>query len=84
MRCACADLYRLDGAEAREYASEHLVQTGAPDFDAWTVPYECPATRRVWLLDYPQSQYHGGGPPRLSQLDSSGAPIREENVDPFA
>lgn len=84
MRCACADLYRLDGAEAREYATEHLVQTGATDFESWTVAYECPDTSRVWLQDYPHSEYHGGGSPRLRQLDSSGAPIVGQGVDPFA
>ncbi|GLI28281.1 hypothetical protein ARHIZOSPH14_25230 [Agromyces rhizosphaerae] len=81
MKCACATLYRLDDAEARHYATEHL-QRLAVDNETWSVTYECPGTGRKWLLDYPHSEYHGGGPPRLRQLDFDGTPLEVVLKDP--
>ena len=82
MECACATLYRLDDNEARQYAAEHLTKTGH-DYKSWAVAYECEATGRTWILDYPDSEYHGGGPPRLRQVDNKGVPIEKHGIDPY-
>ncbi len=82
MKCACTTLHRLDDAEAREYATEHLQQVSV-DYETWSVTYECPLTGRRWLLEYPHSEYHGGGPPRLRQLDSEGVPLEDSGTDPY-
>jgi hypothetical protein len=74
VNCACLSLYALEGVEALAYADEHLEEVST-DPVAWTVIYRCPVTGRVWLLDYPDSQLQGGGPPRLRQLDVHGEPI---------
>lgn len=80
MDCACTALHHLDDAEAREYATEHLQRLSA-DYETWAVTYACPTTGRRWLLDYPQSEFHGGGPPRLRQLDSEGVPREDSGTD---
>jgi hypothetical protein len=49
----------------------------------WTVGYSCPDTGRLWLLDHPHSELHGGGPPRLRQLDAAGRPMDQPGRDPF-
>ncbi|MCA0279452.1 MAG: immunity 27 family protein [Proteobacteria bacterium] len=35
------------------------------DPDIWEVEYRDEATGEIWLLDYPHSEQHGGGSPRL-------------------
>ncbi len=82
MRCACGSLYELNGNEADDYAREHLTELEV-DAVNWTVRYCCPDTGRPWLLDAPHSGWHGGGPPRLRQLDAAGEPVDEPGRDPF-
>ncbi len=74
--------FELNGNEADEYAREHLHE-GAVDSVNWTVRYSCPDTGRLWILDAPHSELHGGGPPRLRQLDAGGEPVDERGRDPF-
>ena len=71
MRCRCGALHELNGNAAEAYARKHLEEL-AVDPVNWTVRYRCPATGRQWLRDSPQSGLHGGGPPRLRQLDAAG------------
>jgi hypothetical protein len=58
----------LEGADALHYADDHLEKV-AVDVRAWTASYRCPNTGRRWLLDYPESELQGGGPPRLRQVE---------------
>ena len=44
-----------------------LTKLGA-DPSGWDVLYRDPSDGRLWELTYPQSDAHGGGPPRLTQL----------------
>jgi len=39
----------------------------------WCVLYGDPSDGRYWELTYPQSEMHGGGPRRLSVIDSDAA-----------
>ena len=68
MKCKCLAITELDGAEAKQYADQHLLEV-TTDAVNWTVEYVCPETKRRFLLDYPQSELHGGGPPRLTPMD---------------
>ena len=65
MRCECATLTELKGAQAERYA-EHLTRIDA-DPDAWIVRYACPETGARWVMDYPAGYLQGGGPPRLQR-----------------
>jgi len=47
--------------------SDVLVRVGSTD-DGWTILYKDPEDGRYWELTYPQSEYHGGGPPMLTWL----------------
>lgn len=38
--------------------------------DGWSILYRDPQDGRYWELDYPQSELHGGGPPRLRLLSA--------------
>lgn len=67
MKCRCETLTQLQGAEAISYAKEHLQEVRI-DPVAWQTEYVCPDTGKRWLLDYPHSEAHGGGPPRLRSL----------------
>jgi len=83
MSCACGSLFELIGNEAGQYAREHLERLEV-DVVNWTERYRCPDTGRRWLLDAPWSGLHGGGPPRLRQLDQNGEPVDEPGRDPFS
>jgi hypothetical protein len=67
MECKCSKISFLEGAEAKEYSVKHL-QKIKSNKETWEVEYVCPVTGKNWLLDYPHSEYHGGGPPRLRSL----------------
>jgi immunity protein 27 of polymorphic toxin system len=43
-----------------------LVRT---DQSGWITLYRDKETGRFWELDYPNSEMHGGGPPRLRELN---------------
>lgn len=45
----------------------HLVQLGA-DSSGWDELYRDPGGGRLWEPTWPQSEMHGGGPPRLTHL----------------
>lgn len=47
--------------------SEYLREIAQRD-GGWTVLYKDPSDGRYWELTYPESAYHGGGPPRLTNL----------------
>jgi hypothetical protein len=52
----CARIERL--------ISDYLVSLGT-DESGWDALYRDPVTGRLWELTWPQSDQHGGGPPRL-------------------
>jgi hypothetical protein len=67
MNCRCEILLELDGEEALSYSDQHLVLVQV-DVVQWEKKYICPDTGKQWLMDYPYSEAHGGGPPRLRIL----------------
>ncbi|MDH4259569.1 MAG: Imm27 family immunity protein [Gammaproteobacteria bacterium] len=52
--------------------SNHLLQLGA-DSSGWDELYRDPDDGRLWELTWPQSEMHGGGPPRLVLLSTDAA-----------
>jgi hypothetical protein len=40
------------------------------DADAWTIWYFDEVTGEVWVMDYPESEIHAGGSPRLRKRES--------------
>ncbi len=65
--CFCNNIAEIEGVDAQEYCSNHL-KTISIDGKNWLTTYECPVTSIQWLEDYPHSEYHGGGSPRLRRL----------------
>jgi hypothetical protein len=53
----------------RALVHEHLVRL-ASSADGWDTLYRDPGDGRLWELTYPHSEWHGGGPPRLRQLEA--------------
>lgn len=49
--------------------ANQLVELGS-DASGWDVLYRDPSDGRLWELTYPQSDSHGGGPPRLTCIGS--------------
>lgn len=43
------------------------------DSSGWLTLYRNPENGSLWELDYPQSEMHGGGPPRLKLISSEEA-----------
>jgi hypothetical protein len=82
MRCACKSMFEFNGNEAVEYCEEHLREVEV-DGANWTITYECPVTGSKWVRDYPHSEHHGGGSPRLRRMDDDGMPLIGKSVDPY-
>lgn len=52
--------------------ANHLVQLGT-DSSGWDDLYRDPDDGRLWELTLPQSEMHGGGPPRLTCISVDAA-----------
>ena len=67
---------RVVGNEACErihlLTSQYLERV-ATDASGWDKLYRDPEDGRYWELTYPQSEMHGGGPPRLTCLSREEA-----------
>ena len=50
--------------------SSQLILVGE-DATGWERLYKNPENGQYWLLSYPQSNLHGGGPPRLKVIEAS-------------
>lgn len=70
----------FSGAEAIQYAERHL-RKHRVNAATWEIEYIDPITGEEWLLDYPQSELHGGGPPRLRKCGLSAAPGAKQKVE---
>lgn len=55
------------GAEAIDFAEKYLKKVKSNP-DTWESEYICEETGDIWLMDYPNSEQHGGGSPRLRKL----------------
>jgi hypothetical protein len=58
---------QLHGDEALRFAESHLRKIGV-DESGWETRFENPVDGSRWLMDYPQSEMQGGGPPRLIKI----------------
>jgi hypothetical protein len=64
----------LHGNAATRFAETRLEKV-AVDVVAWTTTYRDPADGSFWVMDYPHSEVHGGGSPRLRRQQDL-APLR--------
>jgi|SRR5687767_556497 len=71
----------LDGGRVRgnavcdriEWLTRERLQVIEHDATGWSTLFCDPGDGRLWELTYPQSEMHGGGPPRLTEIDRSAA-----------
>ena len=66
IKCQCGEIDELDGRMAEDYARQHLKKIFV-DGVTWGIHYECPQTGIRWVMDFPQSEAQGGGPPKLKK-----------------
>ena len=55
--------------------STHLAVVAVSE-DGWSKLFRDPKDGRLWEHTYPQSEMHGGGPPRLETLSDEKARLR--------
>jgi hypothetical protein len=67
INCQCHVIEQFEGREAQDYAHQHLKKISV-DGAKWEIHYECLATGIQWVMDFPQGEAQGGGPPRLRKL----------------
>lgn len=63
----------------RQLVSEYLEKIAA-DYTGWETLYRDPQDGRYWELTYPTSEYHGGGPPRLTNLTPEQAKSKYASI----
>lgn len=81
--CTCDRVFEHGGNDAQTYAKNHLVEVHL-DVSRWTTIYQCPALGILWLEDFPWSEMHGGGPPRLRQFELARRSLRSELLNVVA
>jgi hypothetical protein len=54
--------------ERIEVLVDRHLQKIATDWSGWETLYRDPQDGRYWEHTYPQSEMHGGGPPRLTNI----------------
>lgn len=59
---------------------EQILQKVAVDKSGWYTLYRDSEDGRYWELTYPDSSWHGGGPPRLTYLSAQEARAKYQNV----
>ena len=60
------------GAKAERFIKANLTKV-VVDLSGWEILYRCVGDGTFWLKTYPQSELHGGGPPRLERVSRSVA-----------
>lgn len=60
------DKYR--GEEAIDFAAKNLKKLESNP-ETWETEYICEETGNIWIMDYPHSDQHGGGSPRLRMIE---------------
>lgn len=55
------------GVEALDFAEKELTKIKSNP-DTWEIEYICDKTGDIWIMDYPNSELHGGGSPRLRRV----------------
>jgi hypothetical protein len=63
--------------------TEVLTQVGVDKGSGgWDKLFRDPADGRYWLLTYPHSEMHGGGPPALKQLSITDQDLDQRFISP--
>jgi hypothetical protein len=60
----------FEGKEAYDFAQQHLEKLSV-DSTSWEIEYRDSLSGEKWIMDYPHSEYHGGGSPRLRKVPLS-------------
>lgn len=61
-------IHANDVAERIDLLIGHHLRKVDQSADGWTTLFQDPDDNRYWILDYPDSSLHGGGPPRLTEI----------------
>ena len=64
VECRCGPSLALGGSDAEAYAQDHLLKRFVNERE-WLKGFVCPDSGQLWLMDFPESELQGGGPPRL-------------------
>lgn len=56
-----------------EWLTRERLERIASDASGWDTLFRDPHDNRLWELTYPQSWLHGGGPPRLAEIERQAA-----------
>jgi hypothetical protein len=67
-RAVADDVCQRIAALTKSYLTEM-----ARDASGWNTLFRDPTDGRYWELSYPQSEFHGGGPPELRCLTTEAA-----------
>lgn len=64
-----SEVFADDTCKLIEEMVERFNRVASRD-NGWIVLFEDPKTVSLWELSYPNSELHGGGPPKLTRISS--------------
>jgi hypothetical protein len=73
----------LEGKDAIDFANAHLRKIGSNP-QTWETEFVDPTTDETWIMEYPQSEEHGGGSPRLRKMFHVAIPDEIKMLPPWA
>lgn len=65
-----------DSCKRIEWLTSEVLEHLTTDGDNWEAYYQDPKDRRFWVLFYPQSELHGGGPPSLREISENDIRVK--------
>ncbi len=71
---------QLRGSEANRYAESKLRRLASNSL-TWESLYISPDLSDVWIMSYPESEYHGGGSPSLVKLEEGEVEAKIQEND---
>ena len=59
-----------------EWLTSSVLNKVSVNSDGWETLFRDPKDKRLWVLYYPQSELHGGGPPSLCLVSKEEAELK--------
>jgi len=71
-----SEVIKDSSCERIEWLISTILKSISTDESGWETLFQDPKDKRLWVLFYPQSELHGGGPPSLRLISEKEAKLK--------